>query len=107
LTLNEGDHGLVRYATKTGRRPEWTVERLNGLLIAVEAAKRKHGLSRDREALKVVAREKKWSPPPNHRRGLGPWIETLESRLQDAKRIKSSADSLLREFQNIGRRLRR
>src|SRR5262249_5930483 len=55
---------------------------------AVEEAKQRDGFSTDREALAVVMRESEWQPPANHRGDLKQWLETLESRLHDAKRIK-------------------
>ena len=77
---------------KRGRRSEWTLKRLDDLLTAVESTKRRHGRSTDREALLVVARHGNWVRPGNHRGSHEQWIETLESRLQDAKRIKRIAD---------------
>jgi hypothetical protein len=86
LRLKHGNWGAVIHANK-GRRLTWTPERLNGLLSAVEETKKKHGLSTDREALKIVARTGEWSRPANHRGDPDQWIETLESRLQEAKRF--------------------
>jgi hypothetical protein len=85
LKLKHGNWGAVINV----RRPtEWPPERLLGLLNAVEEAKQKYGFSTDREALEVVMRKKEWQPPKNHRGDRKQWLETLESRLQDAKRIK-------------------
>ena len=75
-----------------GRRLEWTLERLDDLLTAVESTKKRHSRSTDREALLLVARHGNWLRPGNHRGSHEQWIETLESRLQDAKRIKRIAD---------------
>jgi hypothetical protein len=87
---------LVVQDNRTGRRLEWPPERLDSLLSAVEDAKRKHGLSTDREAIAVVARKGKWGQPANHKRGHEQWLETLESRLQDAKRSKREIEHFVK-----------
>jgi hypothetical protein len=92
LKLKHGNWGAVINV----RRPTaWPRERLLRLLNAVEAAKQRYELSTDREALAVVMRKREWQPRANHRGDLKQWLETLESRLQGAKRIK-------REEQNGG-----
>jgi hypothetical protein len=70
---------------KMGRSVVWGSDRLEELLTEVDAIKGASG-GTNREALARLARKKKWSPPANHRGGRDKWIETLESRLQDAKR---------------------
>jgi hypothetical protein len=70
---------------KTGRPGIWDFDRLEELLNEVNALK-KSTTATDSEALAHLARKKKWRPPTNHRGGSGKWLETLESRLQDAKR---------------------
>src|SRR5262249_10297699 len=79
--------GLVVHTTrkKTGRPTTWPVERRDELLNDVEKTKKRYGLKRDREALDRLARLRKWAPPANHRGEQSQWIETLESRLQEAK----------------------
>jgi hypothetical protein len=107
LELEHGNHGTVLYRKKGGRRKEWTAQRFNDLLIAVEDAKRK-GFLEDREALLFIAvRQKKWAQPANHRGGRSKWIETLESRLQDAKRLKRMADIYLKELEKIAHEIMR
>jgi len=86
LKLKHGDWGAVIRATKPIK---WSSERLLRLPDAVEAAKQKYGFSTDREALdRAVMREREWRQPPDHRGERKQWLETLESRLHDAKRIK-------------------
>jgi DNA mismatch repair ATPase MutL len=70
---------------KTGRPTKWHPDRLEELLAEVDAIKKETGVT-DREALSRAAQKKKWGPPANHRGDRSAWIETLESRLQDAKR---------------------
>jgi hypothetical protein len=89
---------LVVQDNRTGRRLEWPPERLDSLLSAVEDAKRKHGLSTDREAIAVVARNRNWGQPANHKGNREQWLETLESRLQDAKRSKREIEHLLKDL---------
>jgi hypothetical protein len=87
LRLRHGNWGAV-IRSNVGRRLTWTPDRLNRLLDAVEETKKKNSLSTDREALEVVALNRDWSRPANHRSDLKQWLETLESRLQDAKRLR-------------------
>jgi hypothetical protein len=89
------DLALVVQDNRTGRRREWPPKRLDDLLSAVEDAKRKNGLSTDREAIAVVARNRKWGQPANHKGNREQWLETLESRLQDAKRNKREIEHFL------------
>lgn len=72
---------------------KWPPERLLKLLNAVAETKRKHALSKDREALKILMQKGEWSRPYN--RDEQKWLETLESRLQDAKREERSGDPAL------------
>jgi hypothetical protein len=87
---------LIVQDNRTGRRVEWSLERLDSLLNAVEDAKRKYDLSTDRDAIKVVARNRKWGQPANHKGDLEKWLETLESRLQDAKRRKREIENFVK-----------
>ena len=89
---------LVVQDNRTGRKLEWPPKRLDSLLSAVEDAKRKHGLSTDREAIAVVARNRKWGRPANHKGNHEQWLETLESRLQDAKRSKRQIERFLKNL---------
>jgi len=89
---------LVVQDNRTGRKLEWPPKRLDSLLSAVEDAKRKHGLSTDREAITVVARNREWGRPANHKGSDEQWLETLESRLQDAKRSKREIEHLLKNL---------
>jgi hypothetical protein len=83
LKLKYDNWGPVIRDTKPTK---WPPERLLRLLNAVEETKKKHRLSTDREALKIVMRKGEWSRPLD--RDEQKWLESLESRLQDAKRIK-------------------
>jgi hypothetical protein len=104
LELEHGTSGGVVYqGKKVGRREEWPEQRLNDLLIAVEDAKRNLGFSTDRDALSFIARRGKWAPPANHRRGREHWIETLESRLQEAKGFKRMVDRSVETLKKIMR----
>jgi hypothetical protein len=78
---------LVVQDNREGRPLEWSLKRLNNLLSAVEETKKKHGLSKDREALSVLAQRGEWSRPPNHRGGLEQWLKTLKNRLAEARRF--------------------
>jgi hypothetical protein len=73
---------------RVGRPTKWDFARWEQLLDAVEKEKARHGLRTDREALSRLARVGEWARPANHRGELQSWIETLEARLQDAKKLK-------------------
>jgi hypothetical protein len=85
---------------KTGRPMKWPVQRLDDLLNDVEKTKKQCGVKRDREALDRIARLRKWAPPANHRGERSQWIETLESRLQEAKALRRNANKLLEILRN-------
>ena len=76
-----------RHDERMGRPLVWGSDRLEEFLAEVHAIKSASG-GTDREALARLVREKKWGPPANHRGGRDKWLETLESRLQDAKRLQ-------------------
>ncbi len=73
---------------KVGRPASWDAERLERLLEDVEREKTRHNLKTDRETLSRLAMRGEWSRPATHRSTLATWIETLESRLQDAKKLR-------------------
>jgi hypothetical protein len=73
---------------KVGRHKEWGFDRLERLLVAVEQEKAQHGVRTDRDAISRLARRREWAPPATHRGEVQGWIETLEARLQDAKRFR-------------------
>jgi hypothetical protein len=87
VKLTHGTWGAVIRDTKPTK---WPPERRLKLLNAVAETKQKHALSKDREALKILMRKKEWSRPYN--RDEQKWLETLESRLQDAKREERGGD---------------
>jgi hypothetical protein len=98
------DHGTWGAVIRDTKPTKWSPERLLKLLNAVAETKRKHAVSKDREALKILMRKKEWSRPYN--RDEQKWLETLESRLQDAKREERGGDpadpasgALLREIE--------
>jgi hypothetical protein len=82
---------------RTGRPGTWDFDRLEELLNEVNVVKKSSSVT-DREALARLARKKKWGPPTNHRGGSGKWLETLESRLQDAKRQEKRIANALELF---------
>ena len=81
---------IVAHTKSTrGRKRVWNPDRLHALLESVREVRTQHKLN-DRQALQFLANNQDyrltWGCPPN-RTGKG-WIETLESRLQDAKRLE-------------------
>jgi hypothetical protein len=87
----------------SGRPPTWPIDRLLSLVEAVEEIKYAHG-SQDRDALRRLARRSDWKPPANHRGSFDSWIETLESRLQDAKNWQRHYSNLLKSLKNLSQR---
>ena len=83
LKLKHGHWGAVIRDTKP---TIWSPERLLRFLNAVEEAKQRQGRSTDREAIRFVMQKGEWRRPLD--RDEQKWLETLESRLQDARRIK-------------------
>jgi hypothetical protein len=83
LKLKHGYWGAVIRDTKP---TAWPPERLLRLLSAVKETKQGRELSSDREALKSLMRKGEWRRPLG--RDEHKWLETLESRLYDAKRLK-------------------
>jgi hypothetical protein len=107
------DHGTWGAVIGKRRPKKWPRERFLRLLNAVDEAKRRHGFSTDREAIRFIIMHKgEWSRPNN--RDEEKWLETMESRLQDAKRIEREerdggpaldpeSDAILRELQEAVR----
>jgi hypothetical protein len=83
---------------RTGRPQRWSVERLGELRDAVYAEKRMSGLKKDIEALRHLARRKKWAPPSDQSRSsrgtFDAWVTTLQKRLVEARRIQRGVDEL-------------
>jgi hypothetical protein len=82
---------------KKGRKKYWDGEKLMALHSAVQQVRHHHNFN-DRLALKFISNNSQWSknwgPPPGYKGSKKQWIETLESRLQDAKRYVRYIDSL-------------
>ena len=88
--------GLMPIRGKLSGRPRtWPIDRLLSLARAVEQIKQADKLSKDRDALRRLARRRDWRPPANHRGDSDSWVETLESRLQDAKSFLRREDNIL------------
>jgi hypothetical protein len=80
---------------KRGRKRHWDGPRLVALYRDVEAAKTPQRRT-DRQALKFLVKNEpdRWGPPKGRQHNERQWIETLESRLQDAKRYDRFVESL-------------
>jgi len=89
---------------KKGRKKEWHGEKLQALYDAVQSARKQHNHN-DRQALKFISSNpqlaRTWGPPPNYKGSKKQWIETLESRLQDAKRHVAYIEGLPALLENI------
>ena len=77
--------------SRRGRKRKWHPDRFDKLYRTVESIKLQHHLN-DRQALKFIANNQRytatWGVPTEHRGSKEQWIETLEARLQDAKRLR-------------------
>jgi hypothetical protein len=92
--------------SKRGRKKEWHGGKLQKLYDDVRAVKTRHGYN-DRQALKFLSNNAEFAPawgPPEGYGNSRKWIETLESRLQDAKRYVARIESLEVELEAIRRR---
>jgi hypothetical protein len=72
-------------------------------LNSVEQEKKQRRLKNDRDALEVLVRVKEWERPKNHRGDRESWLETLESRLKDAKKFEREVASGLQDLADISR----
>jgi hypothetical protein len=94
---------------KRGRKLKWDGERLEQLLSMVESVKREHPKFKDRRALKFLIKNEPysaiWALPKNHKGSEDQWLETLESRLQEAKNIRKRADQFAQELQQIAQKI--
>ena len=81
--------------TKKGRKKVWHGGKLRELYDIVQSVKEQHKFN-DRQALKFVSKQyaEFWGPPKSYQGSKQQWVETLESRLQDAKRYVAWIDSL-------------
>jgi hypothetical protein len=93
---------------KRGRRLEWDASKLESLLCAVQMVKQQHNFN-DRTALTFLANDpshaQTWGTPQRHKGGKKQWIETLESRLQDAKRVHRDAADALASLREIAQQV--
>jgi hypothetical protein len=90
--------------TKRGRKKEWHGGKLQALYDAVRSVKTKHRFT-DRRALTFMSNNPEfastWGSPRDYTGSPKQWVETLESRLQDAKRYVSYIESLPALLENI------
>jgi hypothetical protein len=95
---------------KSGRKKSWHGGKLQALHGAVQSVKQRHRFN-DRQALKFISNNSQWSeiwgPPSGYKGSDKQWIETLESRLQDAKRYVTYIESLPETLAKIGTSLPR
>jgi hypothetical protein len=80
---------------KRGRKTLWDGPKLTALYRDVEEVKTPQRRT-DRQALTFLVKNDpdRWGPPKGYRHRERQWIETLESRLQDAKRYDRFVESL-------------
>jgi hypothetical protein len=84
---------------KRGRKRKWDSERYSQLLETVQSVKKQYGFSKDRQALRCMVRNPQlaatWGPGDTSDKRLADRrIETLESRLQEAKAIEKDVNRL-------------
>jgi hypothetical protein len=99
-----GFHVIVGGGRKRGRKTYWDGPRLTALYRDVESAKTSQRRT-DRQALKFLVKNDpdRWGPPKKQIERQ--WLETLESRLHDAKGYVRFIESLpLRFPRNLPRR---
>jgi hypothetical protein len=89
---------------KRGRKRTWDFSRLEELDRTVQSVKQQHTL-KDRQALTFMVNNQQyaatWGLPKGHKGSKQQWIETLEARLQEAKRLRKSLGQMEHELQAI------
>ena len=84
-----------------GRKLKWNPSVLNELYWTVLSIKEEHRLRYDRQALQLMMNNKYyaaiWGVPSGHKGSKQQWMETLEARLQDAKRFQKRQETLLEQ----------
>jgi len=91
---------------KRGRKTLWDGPKLTALYRDVQTVKTPQRRT-DRQALIFLVKNdpERWGPPKGHRHNERQWIETLESRLQDAKAYRRFIESFPIRFpRNVPRR---
>jgi hypothetical protein len=87
-----------------GRKRKWLPERLEELDETVQQLKQRFNFT-DRKALTFMVYNLEhsvtWGIPSGHKGSKQQWIETLESRLQEAKHLRTHAEQAKRELQTI------
>jgi hypothetical protein len=90
--------------SKRGRKKTWDPNRLHELDRTVQSIKQQHALN-DRRALTFMVNNKEhtatWGPPTGHKGSKQQWIETLEARLQDAKKLRKIHGWMESDLQRI------
>jgi hypothetical protein len=92
-------------AKSGGRKRKWYPDRLEALRRTVQSLKDEHHFT-DRQALTFMVNDQKkyaetWGVPAAHKGSKEQWIETLESRLQEAKGLQKCVDQAKRKLQTI------
>lgn len=100
--LEHGSYGAVieKKDTKPGPATEWTDERLLQLVEDVEKQKQSEAESTDRAALQILINKRKY-PSTLRSKGTGEWLETLESRLQEGRKLKRRYEEYEAEFAKV------
>jgi hypothetical protein len=101
---------VVPQKGRGGRPRKWDGPELVELVQAVEEAKQSKSCS-DRNALKLItskkAKTKRWCLPANHQGRREQWIETLESRLNEARKHVAYIDSLPKMLSDLQKKFRK
>ncbi len=86
-----------------GRGTEWTMEKLDDLVGAVEDAKKKRPTFNDHDALLYLAQnQRKWARQVG--RDLNSWVKTLKNKLAAARKIRRNAAYQLEELRQFLRK---
>jgi hypothetical protein len=97
LSAHVPGFNIITAGEKRGRKRDWDGPRLVRLYLAVQAVKTPQRRA-DRQAIKFLVKNEpycsEWWPRNGSRHDLSKRMETLESRLQDAKRYVRFVESL-------------
>jgi hypothetical protein len=100
--LEHGSYGAVieKKESKPGPVPDWSNERLLQLVDDADAIKESKAASTDRKALRILINRRKY-PSSIRSKDTQRWLETLEARLQDGRKLKREQEAQEAEFQNL------
>ena len=101
---------IEQASSRRGAKLKWNGDRLFDLLRTVEAIKVQRPNFNDRRALETMVKKPPYSDqwkPTSRSHSTEQWIETLESRLHEAKKIQKLVDKHITTLDRLAADLRK